>query len=471
MDVPRRAKLKFCSSLTLSFAAIFIFSSLAGCFVSKPPPAAPVTISFTELTRAIAQARGLPLKQEMKLQMLQSDVDTALPDRISTGTEGLLNIAQVDRAYKRIGLLPESGDFARAIADYRRLERMVDYEAQSATVVIRPQATSLGQAFLQIAPRSAAETPGVFGIVQALQEQHFHWRERLKSIGSEDRRLALRAVATGDAVLVALSRADHNKLDLSSAATVQTLDRLASAVEKSAAGLPELLRYKLVFPYRGGSRFVSWAQAAKGWQGVNALFTRPPFSTSQILHPEKYYIQKESLARIQPWGLARQMKDTSLVEQTLGEYLTRLLLSLSPSSKEAERIASGWQDDLLRVYKEGDSVATIWLSAWKSDKEAMDFFRAYTDVLEKLHRVRFLPAADGKDATQAALPGGRVMRLQVQGPAVLLLDGLNPARSAEIAQDIWRDLEIEKEPTAIPFESAMLSVSSRREDGNGRPHF
>ena len=462
MDVVRAAKLKFSpSAFARIVEACFFFSLLAGC-AFRLPAVVPSTISFTELTKAVAEMRALEPKQDIKLEMSDANADT--PDKTADGSEGPWDIVQVGRAYNRIGLLPESTDFAKAVADYRRLERIVYYETQTATVVIRPEASSLGRAFSETNPRIAAEVPGVFGIVRALQEQHFHWQERMKSSVLEDRQLALRAVATGDAILAALSRANNNKIDFSSAAAAQIVSRLASVVETSAANLPDLLRWKLLFPYREGSQFVSWAQAARGWSGVNALFTNPPLSTSQVLHPEKYYLQRENPLRIHPWGLARQMKESPVMEQTLGEYLARLLLSSVRSAKEAERIASGWQDDLLRAYKEGDSMATIWMSSWKTDKEATEFFRAYSEVLEKAHRIRFQPSANRDGSLEADLPGGRSMLLQVKGPTVLLLDGLMPARSAEIAQDVWRDLETDKEPAAIPFELARSfdQLASRR---------
>jgi hypothetical protein len=61
----------------------------------------------------------------------------------STGTQSLVHIS---RAYKRLGLLPESTDFAAALADYVRLERTFYYEARKDLIVISPDATQLVQA-------------------------------------------------------------------------------------------------------------------------------------------------------------------------------------------------------------------------------------------------------------------------------------------------------------------------------------
>jgi len=56
------------------------------------------------------------------------------------------------------------------------------------------------------------------------------------------------------------------------------------------------------------------------------------------------------------------------------------------------------------------------------------------------------------------------MVLQIKGPLVLLLDGLPLARSLELAQETWKDLETDRESIAIPFDTAAgkIQLASRR---------
>ena len=468
MNVVRYANLNSrvnLAPLARIFGAISFFAFLGGCFSSTPTPSTPApVISFTDLKNRVGQIRGLSLKRNITIEATTSNGDAGASDKTLTEMDGPTVVTQLARAYKRIGLLPENTDFAKALADYRRLDRIAYYEAERTRVVVRPEASSLGRAFSATDPRVAAEVPAIFGIVQALDEQHFQWQERIKSIALEDRQLALRALAVGDATLVALTRVSGSKTPAVSPAIAETLGRLASAVEKLASGLPDFLRWKLVFPYREGSQFVSWAHATKGWNGVNALFANPPLSTSQILHPERYYVQRENPLRLYPWGLARRMKESAVVEQTLGEYLTRLLLSTARSENEAAQIASGWQGDSLSAYQEGDRLVTAWISAWKTEKEAREFFRAYASVQERSHRIRWQESTNRNDNLQADISGGQSMVLQIKGPLVLLLDGLPLARSLELAQETWKDLETDRESIAIPFDTAAgkIQLASRR---------
>jgi hypothetical protein len=454
--MPRHVKLSSpwpLRRLTGALRLIVIVALLSSCLSFERPTAPPApVISFTELKNSVVQIRGLALKHDIRLDTANFAGGAGASDQALTEAYGPATVTHVARAYKRIGLLAENTDFASALADYRRLDRVASYEAQTASVGIGPEASTLRGAFSESNARIAGEVPAVFAVMQALQEQHFRWHERIKSIGLEDRKLTFLALATGDATLVALTRASGNPTAGSSASGSAALDRLASAVEKSAANLPELLRWKLVFPYRHGTQFVSWAHATRGWNGVNALFSNPPLSTSQILHPEKYYVHEENPLRIFPWGLARRMKEKPVLEQTVGEYLVRLLLSTAHSKADAAQLASGWQGDLLSAFQEGDSLATAWISSWKTDKQAHEFLRAYAGVLERFHRFRFEAPAGRNGNLQADFSAGRSMLLQVKGPMVLLLDGMPLAQALETAQETWKELETEKESTVIPFD-------------------
>jgi hypothetical protein len=247
-----------------------------------------------------------------------------------------------------------------------------------------------------------------------------------------------------------------------SAVDIQIIARLGAELEKSAAELPAVLREKLVFPYREGSQFVLWAYAAQGWSGVNELYADPPLSTSQILHPERYYIRRENPLRIFPWGLIARMKENAVLEQTLGEVFTRLLIASVRSETEAGKIASAWRGDHLSAYRTRGNFVTVWISCWKNDGAARDFFRAYEAALEKSRRVRLESSAAVKDSAQAEIAAGRSLLIQLKGSLVLLLDGLPSAQSLEMAEATWSNLETDREPTRIPLDLGQAPLQGSR---------
>jgi hypothetical protein len=425
---------------------------LASCSSSSPSPKiSPPPESFSELKQRIALIRELPFKREVSLA---NESPKATSEGILSDEYGTQSLIHISHAYKRLGLLPESTDFAAALADYVRLERTFYYEARKELIVISPDATQLVQAMREEPGRNLEQLPVVLALSRALEEQHFQWQGKLNGIVLEDRKLAFRALAVGDTVLVGIAYLQTSQTTTTQSDSVRILARWATALEKMSSHLPQLLQQKLVFPYRDGSQFVQWAHAAKGWAGVNALFADPPFSTSQILHPEKYYVKRENPLHLRPSGLARQVKDSAVVDQTLGEYLVQLLLTLNLSRQEASQIAAAWTGDQLSVYLEGDNLLTAWITAWKKDEDARAFYRAYQNLLQRLHRLRFAASPGRTDSVQAELPGDRLILLQIEGPFVLLLDGTTPTRSMHLADEVWKNLDAKTESTVIPFDSA-----------------
>ena len=55
---------------------------------------------------------------------------------------------------------------------------------------------------------------------------------------------------------------------------------------------PAILRVTLVAPYLRGLQFVAAVQGRGGWPAVNNAHRRPPVSSEQVLHPEKYFARE-----------------------------------------------------------------------------------------------------------------------------------------------------------------------------------
>jgi hypothetical protein len=130
----------------------------------------------------------------------------------------------------------------------------------------------------------------------------------------------------------------------------------------------DIVKKRLEFPYRDGMMFVSDVYRAGGFPLVDKMYARPPRSTSQVLHPEKY------LAGIDPRPVAdpKPPKGYTLAAAgTMGELDSRVLLERCLDAETAERAATGWAGDRYAVFVGADRhLATVWVSAWDSDKDA-----------------------------------------------------------------------------------------------------
>ena len=440
------------------------FQWLAGCSWREPDlPASLPADSFTALKQRVAAIHDLPFKRNVSQGAGISSVASNSFEANFAGEPDAELIPRLAQVYKRIGLLPEGTDLAKALVEFHRLQRFVFYDGSTDTISLAPESVKLGRALSDSDNRRAETLPQVFALTNALQNQNFPWPSKIAFIPAEDRRLSFQAVAGGDVVLTALAYLGGNR-PAQSSAQLQAVSRLVNKLNSLASGLPAMLRERLIFPYREGSQFVQWGYAAQGFAGVNALFVNPPLSTAQVMHPEKFYIRRQNPLRITAWGLIEQMKTGAIIERTLGEYLTQWLLTSAHSRSEAARIASAWTGDHLSVYAEGESLTTCWLTAWNNETNAQEFFRAYGAVLTRQRGLRLQTSVGSKNGLKAEVAGGTTTLLQVRGSLVLFLDGVESAQASDLAEQIWQDLETGPESTNFPFDTAHRGrqLASRR---------
>jgi hypothetical protein len=126
--------------------------------------------------------------------------------------------------------------------------------------------------------------------------------------------------------------------------------------------------------YQYGRRLVGASFRARGWPAVRALWSTPPPSCEQVMHPEK-------LGNDVPQVVAAPTIDgTEVVHRTtIGELmLYSLLRDCRVGSRDAALAAAGWDGDelvLLRA-QPGDSVCFVWRSVWDRDEDAAQFAAA-----------------------------------------------------------------------------------------------
>ena len=104
---------------------------LAGCSGSNNPPAISFPPeSWNNLEQKIALLRELPFKRDVSLTTESLNPALAAPESYVTDEYGAQSLAAISHVYKRLGLLPESTDFAAALSEYARSERIFYYEAR-----------------------------------------------------------------------------------------------------------------------------------------------------------------------------------------------------------------------------------------------------------------------------------------------------------------------------------------------------
>jgi hypothetical protein len=204
-------------------------------------------------------------------------------------------------------------------------------------------------------------------LTHALEDQRFGLSPEEGS--NDDRALARLALIEGSATFV------MERYLLRYFSTEEALAGVLGSAFSTGPDLPPFLQAQLLFPYTGGMTFVQELVRRAGgrWALVDlADRVRPPDSTEQVLHPEKYLRVEEPLpvsldVRLGPgWRRA--------ASGVWGEWATGRLVG--------EEAAAGWGGDRYELWQGpgGDVLAMRW--RWDTRRDAREFAAAARSRLD-----------------------------------------------------------------------------------------
>jgi hypothetical protein len=385
-----------------------------------PLPVRPLSPALEGLRQrvlaAVAATRELPWQHDAGMSELSGW-------EYGTRTKELADALAGDelRALSRLavagGLLPEGTDLAMLAASFTAASAGAAYSPLDKRVLILA-----GQG--ADAP-ARDESLITHEYVHALQDQHF---DLLKLLAARpynfDRAEAAFAVVEGDAMNV--QRRREQTLAVWSRRTLEEIGRNEDARfgdyrREVGAFFPTLLTETFIFRYRDGTRFVEAVRRKSGAGGVNELFRRPPASSEQVLHPEKYFAQEQprEVALDEPQFAANDW--TTAATTPLGELGVRGLLLKSLPAAEATRAAAGWGGDRAYLFERARSAPLfVWKTRWDKPVDAAEFFRAYNILCGKTGARR-----DGaNDPAQFTWrDGARVTFVRLDGDQVIVVRG------------------------------------------------
>lgn len=253
----------------------------------------------------------------------------------------------------------------------------------------------------------------------SLQDQHFGLAALFaQAAGNSDYALALRALVEGDATLTMGLYADAHLSELDRAnyqlEQLQSID--LSGLSFGGGPLVESAAY---FPYREGASFVGTLYATGGWQAVDAAFSRPPRSTEQVLHPERYYAgDTPVVVQLPGYQLAGWR---TLAEDTLGELYLRIYLERALTLDQAIAACDGWGGDRYLVLgDEQGRLALALQSSWDTPAAARRFYAAMGAFVAGLGGSG-AALLDANASQQRWQLSGRQFYLRIAGSQVLVL--------------------------------------------------
>lgn len=270
------------------------------------------------------------------------------------------------------GVLPEGTDLATLAASFTAVSAGATYSPLDKQVLL--------------VDKFKDDSLLVHEFVHALQDQHFDLLKLLVVRPFNfDRTEAVFAVIEGDAMNVQRRAEEGDKYGRKALDEIarQENERFSGYRKEAGALFPPLMTESFIFRYREGTRFVEAVRRSRGERGVDELFRRPPASSEQILHPEKYLANEAPRdVRVDEDGFTA--KGWRLVTSTaFGEIGVRGLLMAGVAEKDAARAAAGWGGDRAYLFERaGGTPLFVWKTVWDKPLDADEFFRAY-NALER----------------------------------------------------------------------------------------
>ena len=293
-------------------------------------------------------------------------------------------------------------------------------------------------------PREEQRAALVHELVHALQDRELPIDAFISpEPGHGDRLLTRQALVEGEAV--ALTFDLMLKAQATDISRLPDLTMTQGLITTSAGGpvidkAPKFVRDLLLFPYVEGLGFIYQFRKRQPWAAMSAIYSDPPRSTTQILHPEKYFDRREDPVVVAIPDLSRLLPGSQLVsDDDLGEFSLGAVLALHLGDTEGPRAAAGWRGDRYRIWEDA---AGRFIIAYRVIVASPQMAAALADQLRASVERRH-PELAGKVSGRTGglvtwAEAGRAFAVERRGASVVLLEQF-PLQALDRARDaVWR---------------------------------
>jgi len=373
----------------LVIAAAWPAPASAAPDAGAPPTEKQLLRGAARLARKVRVQRQLRPRRKLKMEVLDRG---ALAARRKAVLEARLEpepLAVQSRVLAALGLLDGDTDLrAELLKRLTAGEPGAFYQAKKDLILVQAGV-----------PIKQQRLPLAMATCHALVDQRFRLRRlRKKASKSTDAGLAVRALAEGDcAILMMEMLLRPHALEPSTLGDQQEA-LLSRALGGGSGEARDFLARRLVFPYLAGAAFVSRLRARYPWALLRKAYARPPESTEQVMHYERYWV-RDRPDRFRAKKLKTLEGMEELTRDTLGEFMLGAYLRGGVDAEAARRAAAGWGGDLLVAHApkedKGKDLVLVHLTSWDTDIDAKEYASAQAHLFVARD---FKAEATGEDA-------------------------------------------------------------------------
>ncbi len=359
----------------LLLTAVSIGLLAASATVPDRPQAMP---DLSRIERELSTISGLSFKREVRAAfMSRDDLKRYLDQQVRENTNPR-ELHATEATLRLLGLVPPSFDLRRTTVELltEQAEAFYDYRRRKLFLVDTHGGGTEQE--LELAHELA----------HALADQHFDLKRYMKTKNtSDDEAMARMAVMEGQASWLMAAYASRRITGTITDLT-RFFDPSAALTDKTAAQFPVFasaplyVRESLVFPYAAGMHFQQVLYDRDGQGAFSEVFERPPQSTQQVIHPDRY---EQGDKPILPTAPALPRGYRRILEGNLGEFDYRVLLAEYGDREQGQKAASHLSGSAYCTGedKQTKADAIAFAATWDSAESAQKFLDLYSRALEK----------------------------------------------------------------------------------------
>ncbi len=337
-----------------------LFAVCAAGLAAELPTKSEVQEIFHDIGKIAGLAPRKPVNVErITRQQLRAELEKRIQDSVKPS-----EIRADELTLKWLGFAPADFDLRQTTIDLltEQAAAFYDYRKRKLVMLDNP----IGEF-----------DPGILAheLAHALADQHFKiGRYMDDGAKTDDAAMARMAVVEGQAqwIMTAYELQKRSKINL--AEQPDLLPSWKSTDPNNTTRYPVLdktpfyMRVTLLFPYWEGGRFQQAVVAREGLSAFRTVFTDPPLSTQQILHPETYFGRHAPVAVSLPKEKTPGFR--GLAQGILGELDHLVIFQLNKES-EPEKLAAGWRGGSYKVLDSKKRCCVLlYASEWKDEETA-----------------------------------------------------------------------------------------------------
>ena len=393
---------------------------LAAIPAAAQTEAAKLCAQIPPLAEQLTKISGMPLRHPVPCDFISKEkIKEFLNKRIKEVAKPE-DLRAEELTLKKFGLVPADFDLAKNTVELLTEQAAAFYDYDKKKLFITDTTSSESQE-----PVLSHE------IAHAIADQNYNLSKFIKAgRKSDDGASARLAVMEGQATWL-MSELLAQKSGQSLKTSPSLLAMMSGATDGGAGQYPVFdnsplyLRLTLVFPYTKGMLFQHALFERDGKNAFPEVFLKPPLSTQQIMHPDKYFAGvKPTEPDLPKADLGKGYK--SLVGGSLGELEHAVMLEQYSGKQVAGELAPHWRGCTFEIMENRKSGRAVLYYAveWDSEDSARQYFAAYRAQLAKKWK-QIAITSESADEAKGTGDDGR-FELRRTGTKVTSVEGLQP---------------------------------------------